>query len=121
MKSFENKGSFEGWVRKIMIREAISFLRVTKNTFNVAETNDHEYIETDEVNNKFDAEAIQYCIDLLPEGYKAVFLLYAVEGYKHAEISDLLGISVGTSKSQLSKARKFLQEQLTKKDHGRSI
>ena len=121
MNDFENKGSFEGWVRKIMVREAISFLRVAKNTFNVSEFNEGFDKEIDEVNNKLNAEAIQYYIDLLPEGYKAVFLLYATEGYKHAEIANMLGISEGTSKSQLSKARKFLQEQLKNKDHERSI
>lgn len=55
---------------------------------------------------------IQSMIDQLPEGYKAVFILYAVEGYKHQEIAELLKISQGTSKSQLFKARKMLQEQL---------
>ena len=121
MSDFANKGSFEGWVRKIMVREAISFLRVAKNTFNVSEFNEDFDKEIDEVNNKLNAEAIQYSIDLLPEGYKAVFLLHAIEGYKHAEIAKMLAISEGTSKSQLSKARKFLQEQLKKKDHERSI
>lgn len=121
MNDFENKGSFEGWIRKIMVREAISFLRVSKNTFNVSEFNESFDKEIDEVNNKLNAEAIQYCIDLLPAGYKAVFLLYAIEGYKHGEIANMLGVSEGTSKSQLSKARKFLQEQLKNKDHERSI
>ena len=59
-----------------------------------------------------DVEHIQTLIDALPEGYKAVFVLYAVEGYKHQEIAELLNISEGTSKSQLFKARKLLQENL---------
>ena len=56
---------------------------------------------------------MQYLIDELPEGYKAVFLLYAIEGYGHKEIAELLEISEGTSKSQLFKARKMLQENLS--------
>ena len=59
--------------------------------------------------SELEVEDIQKLIDTLPEGYKTVFVLYAVEGYKHSEIAELLKISEGTSKSQLSKARKMLQ------------
>ena len=59
-----------------------------------------------------DVEHIQRLIDQLPEGYRLVFVMYAIEGYKHREIAELLGIDEGTSKSQLFKARKLLQEQL---------
>lgn len=59
-----------------------------------------------------EVEEIQSLIDTLPEGYRVVFVMYAVEGYKHHEIADILGITEGTSKSQLFKARKMLQEKL---------
>jgi len=59
-------------------------------------------------------EDIQFLIDSLPEGYKMIFNLYAIEGFKHQEIATMLGISEGTSKSQLSHARKMLQENITK-------
>jgi len=60
----------------------------------------------------YQVEALEHLIDSLPEGYRLVFTLYAVEGYKHAEIAEVLKISENTSKSQLYKARKQLQEQL---------
>lgn len=66
----------------------------------------------DEINEQFSVEQIQSLIDALPDGYRMVFNLYAIEGYKHQEISEMLGISEGTSKSQLSHARKLLQQQI---------
>lgn len=110
--SFGFKGSFEGWIRKIMIRESISYIR--KQQFVVY---DDELYERNELGNNtistdMDVEHIQMLIDALPEGYKMVFVLYVVEGYKHQEIAELLQITESTSKSQLFKARKMLQEQL---------
>ena len=110
--AFEYRGSFEGWVRKIMVRESISYLR--KQQFVVF---DDEVVERreryeEEVTSIIDVEDVQQLIDALPEGYKMVFVLYAVEGYKHNEIAKMLEISEGTSKSQLFKARKMLQENL---------
>ncbi len=109
---FRNEGSFEGWIRKIMVRESISHLR--KQQFVVYD--DEMYEETARKNSlapsELDAEHIQSLIDALPDGYRTVFVLYAIEGYKHQEIAALLGVSESTSKSQLFKARKLLQEQL---------
>ena len=112
LKSFKNKGSFEGWIRKIMVREAISFLRQQKNIeFSIEENviND-EYANN--ITENIEVEEIQQLIDALPHGYKMVFIMYAIEGYKHHEIADMLNINEGTSKSQLFKARKMLQEKL---------
>ena len=113
LDSFEGRGSFEGWLRRIMIRESISHLRKQQfvvfddeQLFN--EGNDYE----EDTGSLLDVDYIQKLIDELPEGYKMVFVLYAVEGYKHPEIAKMLDISVGTSKSQLFKARKLLQENL---------
>jgi RNA polymerase sigma-70 factor (ECF subfamily) len=110
--AFEHRGSFEGWIRKIMVRESISYLR--KQQFVVF---DDEIVERKEgfeeaTDSVLDVEYVQQLIDALPEGYKMVFVLYAVEGYKHNEIAKMLEISEGTSKSQLFKARKMLQENL---------
>jgi RNA polymerase sigma-70 factor (ECF subfamily) len=110
---FEHKGSFEGWIRRIMINECLSYLRVQKKV-NFLED---EYFVEDTFNNiesHFSVEDIQSLIDGLPDGYKMVFNLYAIEGFKHQEIGKMLGISEGTSKSQLSHARKMLQEQINK-------
>lgn len=110
--SFKQQGSFEGWVRRIMVNECISHLR--KRQFVVF---DGEVLEarsdlSDCSHDQYEAEYLQSLIDDLPEGYRMVFLLYAVEGYRHHEIAGILGISEGTSKSQLHKARRMLQENL---------
>lgn len=113
LKNFEHKGSFEGWVRRIMINECISFIRVQKK---VTFIEDETYFEEtfNNIESKFSVEDIQTLIDNLPDGYKMVFNLYAIEGFKHHEIASMLGINEGTSKSQLSHARKMLQEQINK-------
>jgi RNA polymerase sigma-70 factor (ECF subfamily) len=113
LKNFEYKGSFEGWIRRIMINECISFIRAQKKVSFLED----EYYKEEGFNNtesQFSVEDIQFLIDHLPDGYKMIFNLYAIEGYKHKEIADMLGINEGTSKSQLSHARKMLQEQVNK-------
>lgn len=112
IKQFEGKGSFEGWIRRIMIREAIDFLRVKKNK---PQTDDYEIEVQTDFENPFKEEETQYIqalIDELPEGYRTVFVLYIVEEYKHKEIAKLLGISESTSRSQLTKAREILREEI---------
>jgi len=112
LKSFENKGSFEGWLRRIMVRESISFLRQKKSfEFSIED----ECLPNKNYNNidsRIEVAQIQQIIDELPEGYKIVFVMYAVEGYKHTEIGEILNISEGTSKSQLFKARQLLQKKI---------
>lgn len=116
LKNFKHEGSFEGWIRRIMINECISFIRVQKKV---------NYIEDDlvlgrdeesynNIESQIALEDIQSLIDNLPEGYKMVFNLYAIEGFKHQEIAQMLGINEGTSKSQLSHARKMLQTNIVK-------
>lgn len=113
LKYFEHKGSFEGWIRRIMINESISYIRVQKKVKFIEDENYYE--ETvNNIESKFSVEEIQFLIDSLPDGYRMVFNLYAIEGYKHQEIAELLGINEGTSKSQLSHARKMLQTNITK-------
>ena len=113
LKNFEHKGSFEGWIRRIMINECISFIRVQKK---VKYIEDETYFEEtyNNTDSQFNVEDIQFLIDSLPDGYRMVFNLYAIEGFKHQEIAKMLGINEGTSKSQLSHARKMLQEQINK-------
>lgn len=112
LSSFKGEGSFEGWIRRIMVRESISFLRkLNKIEFPVEEV-DYKNDYTNNIKTNIDVAEIQQLIDGLPEGYKIVFVMYAIEGYKHQEIASMLNIAEGTSKSQLFKARKMLQEQL---------
>ncbi|MEG9328882.1 RNA polymerase sigma factor [Salinimicrobium catena] len=112
LSDFRNDGSFEGWVRRIMVREAISFLRKQKKIEFATDLSKEVADISDEVASGFNVAHIQELIDSLPEGYRMVFVMYAVDGYKHSEIAKLLKISEGTSKSQLFKARKMLQEKL---------
>ncbi|WP_409417390.1 RNA polymerase sigma factor [Flavobacterium sp. PS2] len=111
LNKFENKGSFEGWIRRIMVNECISYLRVQKK---VKFIEDENYTEEsfNGIESQLSTDQIQFLIDSLPDGYKMVFNLYAIEGYKHNEIATMLGINEGTSKSQLSHARKMLQKQI---------
>jgi RNA polymerase sigma-70 factor (ECF subfamily) len=115
LKSFKGEGSFEGWIRRIMVRESISFLRQQKHIEFLVEDFEYDKNEpTSGMHTNLEVAEIQQMIDELPEGYKMVFVLYAIEGYKHHEIASLLKITEGTSKSQLFKARKMLQEQIKK-------
>ncbi|MHA6247872.1 RNA polymerase sigma factor [Pontibacter sp. CAU 1760] len=110
---FEGKGSFEGWVRRIMVNEALGFLRKKEPMhFSVDDaflqipgggTADQELSENELLN----------LLKTLPAGYRAVFNLYAIEGYSHKEIAEMMHITEGTSKSQLSKARTMLQRRLS--------
>lgn len=112
LKSFKNEGSFEGWIRRIMVREAISYLRGKKKLEFPVEDVDFKQNSTDSINSDIAVAEIQRLIDGLPEGYKMVFVMYAIEGYNHYEIAKMLEISEGTSKSQLFKARKMLQQKI---------
>lgn len=112
IKSFKSEGSFEGWIRKIMIRESVSFLRSKKQMIFVEDQQlpDQKII----CNHEMDVDDIQLLIDQLPNGYKTVFVMYAVEGYSHKEIAEMLNITESTSKSQLHKGKKMLQEKIHK-------
>ena len=112
LDTFKNEGSFEGWMRKIIVRESISYLRKKKQLEFSAE--DMELYEKPILHDStaLDIEEVQLLIDKLPQVYRVVFIMFAIEGYKHSEISTLLKISESTSKSQLHKARKLLQQQI---------
>lgn len=108
LDSFKEDGSFEGWMKRIAVRECLTYIRLNKSM----DASD-EVVEV-AVSNSFSSEQdyLLAVIGSLPTGYRTVFNLFAIEGYNHNEISSMLGISPGTSKSQLSKARKLLQERL---------
>ncbi|WP_299553253.1 RNA polymerase sigma factor [Seonamhaeicola sp.] len=114
LRNFKAAGSFEGWIRRIMVRESISFLRRQKQVEFTVDEDDLKISDehTNNINSDMEVAEIQQYIDALPEGYKMVFVMYAIEGYKHHEIAEMLNISEGTSKSQLFKARKMLQERI---------
>jgi len=114
---FKREGSFEGWIRRIIVNESLTYLR--KNKFMHLEV-DLETAEREPdynfVQNTFEADELIALVNLLPPGYKTVFNLFAIEGYSHKEIAEMMGINENTSKSQLSRARKHLQELLLKRE-----
>lgn len=112
--TYSGQGSFEGWIRRIMVNESLSELRRQKKlVFKDESAIENSMEHAADLETELGIEEIQKLIDTLPDGYKTVFILYAVEGYKHSEIGELLQISEGTSKSQLSKARSMLQDMVT--------
>jgi RNA polymerase sigma-70 factor (ECF subfamily) len=115
ISQFREDGSFEGWVRRVMVTESLMFLRKNKQLRQEVALDDTliepDYDWADATLNENDLLRL---IGQLPEGYRSIFNLYAIEGYSHTEIADLLGISEGTSKSQLSRARALLQSSLKK-------
>ncbi|WP_299227007.1 RNA polymerase sigma factor [uncultured Psychroserpens sp.] len=112
LKRFKHKGSFEGWLRKIMVRESITFLRQQKKVEFSVEDVVIPQNHSNNIDTEIEVAQIQQLIDELPEGYRMVFVMYAIEGYKHFEIAKMLDITEGTSKSQLFKARQLLQKKI---------
>lgn len=116
ISQFKSEGSFEGWIRRIVVNTALKKYSLSRYS---KETSIEEYTQSD---NRLDNEPIATdhlsekdllnLINALPDGYRLVFNLYVLEGYRHEEISEMLGIQSGTSRSQLAKARNLLQKQI---------
>ncbi len=112
---FNFKGSFEGWIKRIMVNEALMKIRSTKSLEVGIEDVSVSHFET-EASSSLEESDLLKLIEGLPTGYRTVFNLYAIEGFSHAEIAEKLGVSQGTSKSQLSRARAMLQTKLKVQD-----
>jgi RNA polymerase sigma factor (sigma-70 family) len=114
---YKSEGSFEGWIRRIVVNESLTYLRRNRNMYLELELEAANY-EPDyqTVSDHLEAEDLLKMIGELPSGYRIVFNLYAIDGYSHKEIAEQLGISENTSKSQLSRARAYLQKLLTDND-----
>ena len=114
VQQFKGTGSFEGWMRKIVVNTALSFLNAKSKLPLVVSINIHDQISNPSINQQdnLSMKELVVLIQKLPVAYRTVFNLYVFEGYKHREIGNLLNISEGTSKSNLSDARRILQNQL---------
>lgn len=109
LDTFNSMGSFEGWIRRIMVNECLMKLR-KKHNFNITlETGVHDKADDINVEDRLAEQDILSLLEKLPTGYRTVFNLYVIEGYKHREIAEILSISVNTSKSQLILAKKRLK------------
>lgn len=113
---FKNQGSFEGWIRRIVVNEALTCLRRKRTMYLETEL---EQVDHDPnyqtLSDHLEEEDLLQLVKELPTGYRIVFNMYAIDGYSHKEIAESLGISENTSKSQLSRARTYLQKVL--KEH----
>ena len=117
MHTFENRGAFEGWIRRIVVHTCINILKKNKK-FN--ESVDIVYatgvqVREESVPSIVQAKQVVECIRMLPIGYRTVLNLYAIEGYSHKEISDVLDIEESTSRSQYTRAKAMLEDILVRK------
>lgn len=113
IEKFKYKGSFEGWIRRIVVNTAIR--NYQKSSFQKEQIGMEDYVHQTiepEVFSYLHEEELLGLVANLPTGYRVVFNLFAIEGYNHKEISHMLGIGESTSRSQLMKARKMLQFQV---------
>jgi RNA polymerase sigma factor (sigma-70 family) len=113
LEQYGGKGSFEGWVRRIMINTALERYRSQVRLFPITDqTVNKDNMVQDEVFERLSAADLIRMVQDLPPRYRMVFNLYAIEGYSHKEIGEMMGITVGTSKSNLSRARDILQQKV---------
>lgn len=111
LDSFRSEGSFEGWIRRIFVNTAIEHFRRKRYLMPVTEKEENTIEgKYTSVLDDMGAKDIMALVQELSPGYRTVFNMYVVEGYTHKEIADILGISEGTSKSQLSRAKVILQD-----------
>lgn len=117
LDKFKGNGSLEGWVRRIMVNTSLENFRRQKNLQVVDEFEEENSLKMDpKALSNMSADEILGLVQKLPSGFRVVFNLYALEGYSHKDIAEELGISVGTSKSQLSRARAALQSMIQSTD-----
>jgi RNA polymerase sigma-70 factor (ECF subfamily) len=116
LKDFKNEGSLEGWIRRVMVNTALDQIRKNGKMLGDVSTDDVAYKleDNDPIVETLMAEDLMKMIKAMPDGYKVVFNMFAIEGYSHAEIADTLGITESTSKSQYSRARAYLRERIEK-------
>lgn len=110
---YKFQGSFEGWIRRIIVNKALEHYRAKRRKEEVIrEYYEHQSIISDDLLSSLQAKEIINMVNHLPDKAAMVLKLYAIEGYAHREIADLMGISEGTSKSQLNRARGLLKEKI---------
>lgn len=114
LHTFQYNSSLEHWIRRIVVNTALNHIKANKKFRNELDTDnleDEGY--TDSIHMQFDTEEVIHAIKSLPEGYRTVFNLYAIEGYSHKEIGEMLGVAEASSRSQYSRAKTILQNKLS--------
>ena len=114
LSDFKSEGSLEGWIRRVMVNTALDQLRKNGKLLGDISTDDVAYKleHNDPIEENLMAEDLMKLVLAMPEGYKVVFNMFAIEGYSHAEIAATLGITESTSKSQYSRAKAYLRERI---------
>lgn len=113
LKEFKGQGSFEGWIRRIMVNESINENHKKKIIYETEESREQAFLEqVPEVESTHELNHIMAVISSLPNGYRIIFNLSEVEGYSHKEIAQKLGITESSSRSQLTRAKKLLRKKL---------
>lgn len=113
LPDFRFEGSFEGWLKRITVNQCLDAIRKDKSKlFDDLEANESLEVQFNTAADQLQANDLLVLLSKLPLGYRTVFNLYAIEGFSHQEIAVTLGISESTSKTQLFKARKWLQQRL---------
>ena len=111
---FKSEGSFQGWMKRIMVTTCLEWIRKNKQMYREVDLDSISHpLDLVSMEEHLEAEDLMKLVYQLPQGYRTIFNLYAIEGYNHNEIAKSLSISVNTSKSQLSRARKLLQKMLS--------
>ncbi len=113
IESFRFESTFGAWLKKILINKCINHIRKKKIELILTDTLP-AVMEEEEAETIYDTSKIFKCIELLPDGYRIILTLYLLEGYDHSEISQILGISESTSKSQYSRAKGKLRNMISK-------
>ena len=113
LDQFKHKGSFEGWIRRIMINTALERYRSQLHLYPITESMmSKDDLLYEEVFERLTANDLIKLVQELPPRYRMVFNLYAIEGYTHKDIGEMMGIATGTSKSNLARARIILQKKV---------
>lgn len=114
---YGERGSFEGWIRRIVVNECLMHLRQQHNFKNSVELSEVELRTEVTVEADLAHQELVQLLDRLPTGYRTIFNMYVIEGYKHREIAEMLGISIHTSKSQLILAKQKLRDMIVQQQY----
>ena len=118
LSKYNGAGSFEGWMKRIVVTTAINFYHKNKkdNLFASYDLESENISESNNIIEQLSTDELLDCLRTLPEGFQLIVNLYAIEGYSHKEIAEMLNINEGTSKSQLSRGRKLLEAKMLHKN-----
>lgn len=112
ISQYNNKGSLEGWLKRVAVNTTLQRYRKSKGVFDIVNEEHIEDVTIEVDNDEVDIDFLLRCIQELPDRYRLVFNLYALDGYSHKEIAEMLDISAGTSKSNLARARMILKDKV---------